>query len=62
MRSRVNEGLILWGFENMAKSFLLLLETLEQMGCDLTRTMKKITLTAVDNGLCKDKSVRKEVR
>ena len=47
MSSRVNEGLILWGFENMAKSFLLLLETLEQMGCDLTRTMKKITLTAV---------------
>ena len=28
MRSRVNEGLILRGFENMAKSFLLLSETL----------------------------------
>ena len=28
MRSRVKEGLISWGFENMAKSFLLLLETL----------------------------------
>ena len=47
MRSRVKEGLISWGFENMAKSFLLLLETLGADGLWSDADYEKITLTAV---------------
>ena len=47
MRSRVKEGLISWGFENMAKSFLLLLETLGADGLRSDSDYEKITLTAV---------------